>query len=482
MARNNVKLLLALAPLGVAFAGHAWGADVALRAPNLAPLPYSWTGFYVGANLGYGVGQGPGAMTHGGVGGPGIYMFNAQPAGVLVGGQAGYNYQIGSIVLGVETDIQGSAASDDATCLLSCLPGTSAVLYQKQTWFGTTRGRLGWATGPVMTYLTGGVAYGGTESNLWVAAGGANGALNVTSTATGWTWGSGVEAALDGNWTAKAEYLYINLGSAGGAVAVAGVPVGFITKNQEQIFRGGVNYKVGGNGAAATMPSPTFNWAGPYVGADFGYALNRDPGAFAVPGAIAGVGGPSIESFNLSPRGFLGGGLIGYNWQMGRWVAGVDADLQKEIGSGYVVCSFLCGATAAALIDQKMSWFGTVRGRLGYATGPTLFYATAGLAYGKVKDTVNEKFIGVPAGAFAFEHINTGSAVGAGIENTFDLFGWFGRNWTTRTEYLYVDLGNASDRFGYAAAANQALSSSIHSHIWRSALIYKVGDVPMTRW
>jgi outer membrane immunogenic protein len=129
MARS--KLLLAIAPLGVAFAGHAWGADPALRAPNLsapAPVPYSWTGFYVGANLGYGVGQGPGAMTHGGVGGPGIHMFNAQPAGVLVGGQAGYNYQIGSIVLGVETDIQGSAASDDATCLLSCLPGTSAVL------------------------------------------------------------------------------------------------------------------------------------------------------------------------------------------------------------------------------------------------------------------------------------------------------------------------------------------------------------------
>ncbi len=126
MARNDVKLLLAVAPLGVAFAGHAWGADVAMRPPNLAPVPYSWTGFYVGANLGYGVGQGSGAMTHGGVGGPGIHMFNAQPAGVLVGGQAGYNYQIGSIVLGVETDIQGSAASDDATCLLSCLPGTSA--------------------------------------------------------------------------------------------------------------------------------------------------------------------------------------------------------------------------------------------------------------------------------------------------------------------------------------------------------------------
>jgi outer membrane immunogenic protein len=159
---------------------------------------------------------------------------------------------------------------------------------------------------------------------------------------------------------------------------------------------------------------------------------------------------------------------------MGRWVAGVDADLQKEIGSGYVVCSFLCGATAAALIDQKMSWFGTVRGRLGYATGPALFYATAGLAYGKVKDTVNETFIGVPAGAFAFEHINTGLTVGAGIENTFDLFGWFGSNWTTRTEYLYVDLGNVSDSFTYAAAAGQTLSSNVHSHIWRSALIYKV--------
>ena len=460
------KIFAVIAPLGLALAGPALGADVFAAPP---PGTYSWTGFYAGANLGWAVGQGVGTMPYTGIPGlgSGNYAFNDQPAGVLGGGQAGYNYQLGNVVLGLETDIQGSGADDNTACFLSCLPGSIAVLQHRLAWFGTTRGRLGWAAGPVLTYVTLGAAYGETDGTFSVAARGTASTLNIATVSGGFTWGTGIEAALDGNWSAKAEYLYVGLGTSSGSVA----GVGFNAGNRERIYRGGLNYQFDAKGAASLASA----WDGAYVGADLGYGLNRDPSTFLVANPVAGIGGPANESFNLSPRGYLGGGVIGYNWQAGRFVGGIDADLQGELGRGYFACAFLCGPTAAAGIDQQVSWLAAVRARGGYAVGPSLFYASVGLAYGQVKETVNEAFAGTQPAAFSFQHTKTGWTAGAGIENKFDLFGWFGRNWTTRTEYLYVDLGNTTDNLTYAGA-NETLSTKVRAHIWRSALIYKFGD------
>ncbi len=152
---------------------------------------------------------------------PGDTIFNAMPGGGFGGGQIGYNYQISSIVLGLETDIQGSGISDTRTCLLTCSAGfagfpfgSSALIDQKLKWFGTARARLGWATGPVLTYVTLGAAYGEVETGVSTTLTGIPTSSMVTSsTKGGWTWGTGVEAALGGNWTAKAEYLFVDLGS-----------------------------------------------------------------------------------------------------------------------------------------------------------------------------------------------------------------------------------------------------------------------------
>jgi outer membrane immunogenic protein len=472
MARKNLKSLLALAPLGLALngGGPVFAADLSTNAPFLkapAGLPYSWTGFYIGANLGYGLGQGSGLISYGP--GPALFGFNSQPIGVIGGGQAGYNVQFGSIVLGVETDIQGSAMRDNQTCVATCQPTMSATLNEKLNWFGTARARAGWATGPILTYITGGAAYGGTDVTLSPVS--PAGIAEVDSTRTGWVWGTGVEAAIDAYWTAKAEWLYIDLGSVSGATPIAG----FTTKYQEQIFRAGMNYRFGGSGAAASMPPPTYGWSGFYIGGSFGYALGNDSATFGVSGPAVSATGLSSESFYLSPSGILGGGLIGYNWQFGRWVTGIDADFQGGGGSerGASACATCGGGFGGAVIDQEMPWFGTVRGRLGYIYGPALFYATGGYAYGHVKDTVAESVGGVVAG-FPFTHSNSGWAVGGGIENPFDVFGWFGKNWTARTEYLYVDLGNATDTFSNGAFA-QTLSSNVHSHIFRTSLAYKFG-------
>jgi outer membrane immunogenic protein len=459
MTQRNRLLLtaapLVLVPLVLGLAAPALGADMARKAPRLqapAVAPYWWTGLYIGANAGYGVGQGLGTLASA----TGVQPFNAMPAGGFGGGQLGYNYQINSFVLGAETDIQGSGISDTRTCLLHCFGGSSALIDQKLNWFGTTRARVGLANGPVLSYVTAGVAYGETETGVATSLGGVASSATTTTTKSGFVWGTGVEAALGGNWTAKAEYLSLSLGSSEAASAISTLSV----KNREQIFRGGINYRFGPDQSATV--GPTYNWAGLFVGGTFGYGIGRNDSAFVVPGA-------NDEAFFLSPRGFDGGGIVGYNWQFGSWVMGVDADFQGSTGSGYLTCVNACGVDATT-IDQKLSWFGTVRGRLGYAIGPALFYGTAGGAFGKVKDDIAQ----TAAGSASFSHSQSGFAVGAGIENKLDFFGLLGPNWTSRTEYLYIDLGSVNDTF-VAGGAAQTLTSNLHEHVWRTVVSYKFG-------
>ena len=486
MNRKNLSLLLAAAPLALALGAPALGADMSVKAPLYkAPLaaPYSWTGWYVGANFGYGVGQNGAALgftptAAGAV--PGTEFFNATTGGGFGGGQLGYNYQIGSIVLGAETDIQGAGIQDTRTCLSLCVPVGAASLDQKLKWFGTTRARLGWATGPVLTYVTVGAAYGDTETGVTTTFAPFTGATITSATKSGFTYGTGVEAALGGNWTAKAEYLYVDLGSAAVTNAVPGITDTFSTKYREQIFRGGINYRFGPDQSAAIMP--TYNWNGFFVGGTFGYGISRNDSTFAAPLVPAFGGVPTGENFFLSPRGFNGGGIINYNWQLGSWVVGVDADIQGSTGSGYLTCVFTCNAAVATSIDQTQSYFGTVRGRLGYAVGPALFYATGGGAYGNVKESFTQVAPGTPTATASFSHGKSGFAVGGGIENKLDLFGLLGPNWTTRTEYLYIDLGSISDTFVnpgapagvLAAGAPQVLTSNLHEHVWRTVVSYKL--------
>jgi outer membrane immunogenic protein len=360
------------------------------------------------------------------------------PAGGFGGGQLGYNYQLfGSFVIGAETDIQGAAITDNRTTLAG-----PALIDHKLNWFGTTRARAGLATGSVLSYVTGGVAYGGIETGISTPAA----SLANSTTKTGWTWGTGVEAALGGNWTAKAEYLYINFGSTGVASAATGA---LNVKNQEQLFRGGINYRFGPDQTAAL--GPIRNWAGFFVGGTLGAGIGRNDSTFTAPG--------TSEAFFLSPRGWDGGGIVGYNWQFGSWVLGVDGDFQGSTGTGYVT-----GLADGTTIDQKLNWFSTVRGRLGYGVGEALFYATAGGAFGEVKDSIS---------GVSFSHSKSGFAVGGGIENRLDLFGLLGPNWSTRTEYLFLDLGSVSDTVVPVGAPAQTLNSNIREHVWRTVVSYK---------
>jgi outer membrane immunogenic protein len=141
---------------------------------------YNWTGFYAGLNLGYDWGS---ASNTG-----------LSPSGFVGGVQGGFNWQSGGIVLGGETDLQLSGASDSAGPFKFSNP-----------WFGTLRGRAGYAINNILFYATGGLAYGSGSAEL---AG-----LSESHTAVGWTGGGGLEVGLTPRWRVKAEYLHVDLGA-----------------------------------------------------------------------------------------------------------------------------------------------------------------------------------------------------------------------------------------------------------------------------
>jgi outer membrane immunogenic protein len=138
-------------------------------------------------------------------------------------------------------------------------------------------------------------------------------------------------------------------------------------------------------------------WYGPYGGLNFGYEWGN------------------LEGFSVNPTGLIAGGQVGYNWQNGEFVFGGETDLQAS------------GADATfAPYQFSNPWFGTLRGRAGIALGYTLFYATAGLAYGEGK---------IDYGNLSDTNTALGWTAGAGIEFAFTPC------WSIKAEYLYYNLG-----------------------------------------
>jgi len=194
----------ALAASALAITGAASAAD--LSAPR--PLPaykapivpvYTWTGFYVGANIGWGWTDGDGTLTTA-LGGPG--PISGSGDGFLGGIQAGYNWQMGNWVLGFETDFDGSAGDGN---LGGGPAATPLAATAKTPWFGTVRGRIGYAAGRWLIYGTGGGIYMNEKLD------GTIGGVGFSSSTTAWSWvaGAGVETMLwDPRWSAKVEYLH----------------------------------------------------------------------------------------------------------------------------------------------------------------------------------------------------------------------------------------------------------------------------------
>ncbi|MCP4618516.1 MAG: outer membrane beta-barrel protein [Bradyrhizobium sp.] len=180
----------------------ASAADLALKAPALASI-YNWTGFYAGGHFGYGGASfGPGTNPL-----PAQGVFLPHSATGLTGGfQLGYNRQLANgVVLGIEADSTFTSPVDTpGRAAMGPVPFHSTIDY-----VGTVRGRIGYAFGRWMPYMTGGFAWGHTHINVNDADG--EPLFPVGQYQTGWTAGLGIEYAISGNWSAKAEYEYVDL-------------------------------------------------------------------------------------------------------------------------------------------------------------------------------------------------------------------------------------------------------------------------------
>ena len=471
------KFLIAAALVATTASAQAadLSAKIAFKKVPVAATAYNWTGFYAGVNLGLAVGgEGRSGLDVLGLGGS-FETFNLASLGAVGGGQAGYNYQFGNWVIGAEADIQGIGNDNHSNCIFTCNALTGSVLKQDMTWFGTVRGRVGYASGPILNYVTGGFAYGGVKVSDTERFGGVSaGTFAVEQTKTGFALGSGIEAAVGGNWTAKIEYLYVDLGSINQAFVLGGIPHVLGTEVRQSIFRAGVNYRIGGNGGMLAF-TPAANWTGFYAGGNGGSGIARDATTHSL------VTGPTYNNnFDLAPRGFNGGLQAGYNWQRGNVVYGLETDIQYSTQETDRSCLFTCTATASAFYRQKLDWFGTFRGRIGYSVGPTLFYASGGLAYGEVKTRVTENIttFGIN-GTAKFQDVRAGWALGAGVETPLELFDWFKPGqWSVKTEYLYIDLGSASNSYNLNGIQHN-LTTEETNHIFRTGVNYHF-DAPVT--
>src|SRR5581483_4682683 len=199
MRSTFVKVgVAALALLATPFAAAA--ADMPVRgyyksAPRSVVAYYNWTGFYVGGVLGYGFGSSNWSPDGA----------SPSPKGLTYGVTAGYNWQSGSMVYGAEFDYSFSSVKGSAACGVALAFSCET----SNTWLGTARGRLGYSFDRFLPYITGGAAFG----NIKATASSAAGTATDSATKVGYALGAGLEYAFLGNWTAKLEYLYVDLGS-----------------------------------------------------------------------------------------------------------------------------------------------------------------------------------------------------------------------------------------------------------------------------
>jgi outer membrane immunogenic protein len=239
-----MKRMLVAAALVLAGGEVALAADVLPPSPPLPPTSYfptlapiNWGGFYVGVNGGYGFGTSNWtAAAASPAAGASIGSFNT--SGFLGGGTMGLNLQAGDFLFGVETDADWSTVHGSSSNGYCNAITANATCETKSDWLGTGRLRIGYVFDRVLLYGTGGIAFGNIQAGLNPPA------TFDSATNVGWTAGAGVEFAFAENWTAKLEYLYVDLGNMS-CTANCGLAVPFTVPLTENVVRAGVNFKFG---------------------------------------------------------------------------------------------------------------------------------------------------------------------------------------------------------------------------------------------
>ena len=223
--------------------------------------------------------------------------------------------------------------------------------------------------------------------------------------------------------------------------------------------------------------TPTSNWSGFYLGINGGYGVATDP--FKQTLTELGVSISSPINSRVTPLGGLFGGQFGYNYQTSHWVFGLGGDIQWDGQEDKAGCGLICisvpGVDTETLgsLEQKINWFSTVRGRLGWANNGWLAYITGGGAWGRIGETTNVSRTGILPDASVSSTTNYtkgGWVLGGGTEMQI------ADSLSASLEYLYMNLGSTSQNmllgpsFGSDTLSTQ---SWIHDNIIRVSLNYK---------
>jgi outer membrane immunogenic protein len=431
------KLLVAGIAAAAICGASALAADMPVKAPvyKAPEALYDWTGLYVGVYSGVGAQQSRGRDPTGALAG----TVDHTGAGFTGGGTIGYNWQFNrNWVVGVEGDFGYLGLSHFVQDY------ADGFFYNSKTsWIGTLRGRAGYSNGPTLNYITAGGAWVHTDDSSLVGT-----TVSSSKTLGGYTIGTGVETMLGGNWTAKAETFFVDVGH--GATVANGA---FNLQNDKNRFQGmkfGLNYLFGGKQPVLMA----HNWSGFYAGIVGGTAVTESRGTDPT--------GATVGQIGNNGDGFTVGGMAGYNWQFApQLVAGIEGDF-SYLGIDHSNANYNNGggANPAAVLGVKTSWLGTLRGRVGYSTGPALLYVTGGAAWVDLKD---QWAFTTPTSSSTTK---SGATIGGGIETVIS------GNWTSKTEYLYIDAGHGNT----LVSAGSPMQVDHKFHVFRSALIYKFGS------
>lgn len=229
--------------------------------------------------------------------------------------------------------------------------------------------------------------------------------------------------------------------------------------------------------------APVLSWQGWYFGGNGGYANSYDKtgivGGNAISQTILDIGALPA-SLDTRQSGWFGGAQLGYNWQVGQFLFGVETDFQGGDINGSASQTLTLSPLGVPLglgasAEDELKWFGTLRARLGFLVSDrALIYATGGLAYGKVEHSASATLtapapFGVAAGS-SVSDTKTGYVVGGGIEYAILP------KWTIKTEYLYVDLGSIGTTYGATVLGtniNYASHSDLTYHLVRAGINYR---------
>ncbi|CAN5546544.1 hypothetical protein BH11PSE4_BH11PSE4_00560 [soil metagenome] len=500
----GMKVLLLAAPLLGMSVVSASAADISAAPLRNSVVTNSWAGFYLGAHGGYGWGDNsfltvlvgpPNPLSVGGV----------ASKGALYGGHAGYNWQFGRAVAGVELDFSAADSKGTSSASLS-LPAIPATLFSQRTddikYLGSARARLGWLpTDSVLLYGTAGLGWEKVERTQGQTQTGQIGGLPASISQTfrgavdqfGWVAGAGAEVALaDSNWIVRAEYLHYDFGGTEPTSSFVTTPasdnrIDRAGRQTLDTVRAGLSYKFGVPGAApslayakAPIAAAASSWAGFYLGVHGGYGWATDKFSTAV--SLTGLPGESVGS--IKSTGWVGGGQVGHNWQFDRVVAGVELDFSGAGIDGSSSSPPLVGGSTTGFykFSERVKYLGTARGRLGWLpTGNVLLYGTAGLAWERLDNdqTQTTTNVGVTTTAFTSSPVDRfGGGAGAGAESLL-----FGTNWLARIEYLHYDFGQnataVSGTFNFPPTPAISINSTAGHQtidVVRAGLSYKFGD------